>query len=118
MKKLSSILHRVRKEQLVIVFLMICLVFSQQAMSLQIEEQGKREKAEGNDDEDSTEAFVLDSFSMLTPAVQTHINHVFYKIMDIEYDTVKDHFKEFPSKIDPESYLKILFRRVISPNAP
>lgn len=120
MKKLSSILSIVRKSQLLISFLMMSLVFPQQAVSLPSDEteqvdigDEKNTEAEG----EQSESFVLESFSMVTPASQSHIHHVFYEIMDIEYEVEQD-FKDFQSFEEPESYLKILLGQVISPNAP
>lgn len=99
---------------------MMSLVFPQQAASLPSEEADEVEIAdERNADAEGeqSESFVLESFSMVTPASQSHIHHVFYEIMDIEYEVEQD-FKDFQSFEEPESYLKILLGQAISPNAP
>ncbi len=85
-------------------------------MSLQIQ-MDEKQLIEVTDEKDAEEQFILESTSMVSPSAQTHI-HVFYEIMDIEYDTKQDQFRDFQSPIDSESHLRILFRWVISPNAP
>jgi hypothetical protein len=118
MKKLSSILSIIRKSQLLFVLMMIGLVFPQQTMSFPTEDVNAFEITEKSATEgEQPELFILKSSSMVTPASQAPIDHVFYEIMDIEYEVEQD-FDDYLSIDDGESYLKILFRQVISPNAP
>ena len=115
--KINNSIQVTRKLQPIFIVIMICLVFSQQAMSLQIQ-MDEKQLVEVTDEDNAEEQFVLKSTSMVSPSAQTHIHHVFYEIMDIEYDTKQDQFRDFQSPIDSESYLRIIFRWVISPNAP
>lgn len=68
-----------------------------------------------SNDEDAT--FTID-FSLIASAFQANLVHVFYEIMDIELDQEGD-AKDFGAIAEiPNRLRKVLFRLVISANAP
>jgi hypothetical protein len=71
-----------------------------------------------DEEDDSEKTHVAIDLSLISSNVQCNIHHVFYEIMDIEYNIEGEKNNIYQENIDSDSHLKILFRKVISPNAP
>ena len=128
MEKLIFIFKSAKINRLIITILLTLLVFAQQAHSarlycLDIERldtsgwESNAEKSDGEDSE-SKETTIAINYSLMSSPVQSNVHHVFYEIMDIEFDVEGEGFNVFQELIDPDAHLRILFRKVISPNAP
>ena len=128
MEKLKFIFRLVRSNSLVITMLLAFLVLAQQAHSSQLfgqeiaysDDSGRESTENATDDEDgdSEETSLSINHSLISSNIQSNIHHMFYEIMDIEYDIEGEENNFYQEKIDPDTHLKILFRKVISPNAP
>ncbi len=128
MEKLIFILKTARTNRLLITMLLTLLVFTQQAHSTQLYQNGfesfdgsrwEMDSDKSNEeDSDSKETTVAINHSLMSSPVQGNVPHVFYEIMDIEYDIEGEGYNIYQEIIDPDAHLRILFRKVISPNAP
>ena len=112
MKEIISIFSIARKSRWIIVVMMIGLVISQPAWSI----QDKEVAVEIADDTQQDEVFVLES-PTVAPSSHANLHHAFYEILVIEYDSGSE-TKEYHEITGTESFRRVLFRRVISPNAP
>ena len=108
--------------------LLAFLVLAQQAHSIQLFDQAIKysddcnwesanKTAEGEEG-NSEKTFVSIDHSLISSNVQVNIHHVFYEIMDIEYNIEGEKNNVYQENIDSDTHLKILFRKIISPNAP
>ena len=120
MKKLSKNSPK-KYNPLVLVVILAMMIFAQQtylnppdSFSENIEDSSQQAN-----DEESRPLTVFDiDQNLIASNIQLNVNHIFYEIMAIEHDEVMDHFGEVGTTKSPDDYHKILFRQVISPNAP
>ncbi len=128
MEKLKFIFRVVRSNSLVITMLLAFLVLAQQAHSIQLFDQeieysddscmDSAKNTTDDDEDDSEKTSVAIDHSLISPNVQSNIHHMFYEIMDIEYNIEGEKNNIYKENIDYDTHLKILFSKVISPNAP
>lgn len=128
MEKIKFIFRAVRSNSLVITMLLAFLVLAQQAHHIQSFDQEIKYSDDsalesGNntteaEEDDSEKTYVSIDLSLISSNVQSNIHHVFYEIMDIKYNIEGEKNNVYQENINSNSHQKILFRKVISPNAP
>lgn len=104
-----------------VVGLIVFLLFSQQIhyQQEQIKVKVEVSSSEDGENDDSGQATMISvDQDIIASGVQFNVNHVFYEIMNIEQDEEDDTFESAAINSVPDDFQKVLFRQVISPNAP
>jgi len=121
MKKLSSYISTLQAKSSIVAGLIVFLLFSQQIhyQQEQIKVKVEVSSSEDGENDDSEHATMISvDQDIIASGIQFNVNHVFYEIMNIEQDEEDDTFESAEIKSVPNDFHKILFRQVISPNAP
>ena len=122
MDTLQKISFYIRRNGLVFIVFMMLLVVTQQVYSsypitCQTEVSQDEQDADRNTDNESRPVISIDK-SLISSGMQVNLVHVFYEIMIIELDQESDRSWYAIRHELPDRFMKILFRQVISANAP
>lgn len=122
MDTLLKISFYTRSNGLVFIVFMMLLVVTQQAYSsytiaCQTEETQDEQDADQDTDSESQQVISIDQL-LISSGMQVNLVHVFYEIMIIELDQESDRSWYAIRHELPDRFMKILFRQVISANAP
>lgn len=101
---------------------MILLVFAQQIHIIQdraiATEEISAVSQDNESEESKPESLLGVDQNIIASGLQLHVNHVFYEIMNIEQDEEEDNFENAGINSFSNYFTKVLFCKVISPNAP
>ncbi len=122
MDTLLKISFYTRNNGLVFIVFMMLLVVTQQAYSsypiaCQTEETQDEQDADQDTDSESRQVISIDQL-LISSGMQVNLVHVFYEIMIIELDQESDRSWDAIHHELSDRFMKILFRQVISVNAP
>ncbi len=122
MDTLQKISFYTRRNGLIIIVFMMLLVLTQQAYSsypivCQTEVSRDNQDADQDTNNESRPVISIDQ-SLMSPGMQVNLVHAFYEIMIIEMDQESDRTWYTIRHELPDKFMKILFRQVISANAP